>query len=265
MRHIILAVITGTRHYSGCHGVWNHRQLYCLFNSLLKLTITKEIKFRITDSLKWLHRWPVESPHRGPIMRREIPCTSACNMSHWVTRHRALQWRHNEHNGVSNHRRLDCLFNRLFRHRSKKTSNICVTGLCGGNSPVTGEFPWQRASSKSPHRGPTMRRQIPCKSSCNMSHWVTRHRALQWRHYERNGFSNHRRLDCLLNRLFRHRSKKTSNLCVTGLCGGNSPVTGEFPWQRASIAEYVSIWWRHNGVTYRHPSSTSVTGSGLKE
>ena len=26
-----------------------------------------------------------------------------------------LQWRHNEHNGVSNHRRLHCLLNRLFR------------------------------------------------------------------------------------------------------------------------------------------------------
>ena len=33
-----------------------------------------------------------------------------------------------------------------------------------------------------------------------------------------------------LNRLsFRHRSKKTSKLCATGLCVGNSPVTGESP------------------------------------
>ena len=28
---------------------------------------------------------------------------------------------------------------------------------------------------------------------------------LQWRHYERGGVSNHQRLDCLLNRLFRRR------------------------------------------------------------
>ena len=41
-----------------------------------------------------------------------------------------------------------------------------------------------------------------------------------------------------------HRSKKTSKLCVTGLCEGNSPVTGEFLAQRASNAENVSIWWR---------------------
>ena len=37
----------------------------------------------------------------------------------------------------------------------------------------------------------------------------------------------------------------TSKLRVTGLCAGNSPVTGEFPAQKASNAENVSIWWRH--------------------
>ena len=42
------------------------------------------------------------------------------------------------------------------------------------------------------------------------------------------------------------RSKKTSNLRVSGLYAGNIPVTGEFPAQRASNAENVSIWWRHH-------------------
>ena len=32
----------------------------------------------------------------------------------------------------------------------------------------------------------------------------------------------------------------------SGLCAGNSPVTGEFPAQIASNAENVSIWWRHH-------------------
>ena len=40
---------------------------------------------------------------------------------------------------------------------------------------------------------------------------------------------NSRRLDCLLIRLFRRRSKKTSKLRVTDLCAGNSPETDEFP------------------------------------
>ena len=71
--------------------------------------------------------------------------------------------------------------------------------------------------------------------------------ALRWRHNKRDGISNHQPHDCVLNRLFRHKSKKTSKLCVTGLCEGNSPVTGQFPSQRASKAENVSIWWRHHG------------------
>ena len=48
-----------------------------------------------------------------------------------------LQWRDNKRDGVSNHRRIDCLSNRLFRRRSKKTSTLRVTGLCEENSPVT--------------------------------------------------------------------------------------------------------------------------------
>ena len=63
--------------------------------------------------------------------------------------------------------------------------------------------------------------------------------SLQWHHNERDGVSNHQPHDCLLNRLFRRRSKKTSKLRVTGLCAGNSPGTDEFPAQMASTAENV--------------------------
>ena len=69
---------------------------------------------------------------------------------------------------------------------------------------------------------------------------------LQWRHNERDGVSDHQPHDCLLNRLFRRRSKKTSKLRVTGLSAGNSPVTVEFPAQMASNGDNVSIWWRHH-------------------
>ena len=41
---------------------------------------------------------------------------------------------------------------------------------------------------------------------------------LQWPHNERDDVSNHQPHDCLLNHLFRRRSKKTSKLRVTGLC-----------------------------------------------
>ena len=45
-----------------------------------------------------------------------------------------------------------CLFNNLFRRRSKKTSKLRVTGLCEENlpGPVT-----------SPNKGPVMRKMFP--------------------------------------------------------------------------------------------------------
>ena len=64
----------------------------------------------------------------------------------------SLQWRHNGHDGVSNHQPNDCLFYHLFKHRSKKTSKLRVTGICEGNSPETGEFP---------HKGPVTRKMFP--------------------------------------------------------------------------------------------------------
>ena len=95
---------------------------------------------------------------------------------------------------------------------------------------------------------------------------------LQWRH---NGHdvSNHQPHDCLLNHLFRHISKKTSKLHITGLYAENSPGTGESPALMASNAENVSIWWRHHvylmnscdQFTHIHQSSFSVSKVNLKD
>ena len=71
---------------------------------------------------------------------------------------------------------------------------------------------------------------------------------LRWRHNGRDTVLNHQPHHCLLNRLFRCRSKKTSKLSVTDLCVGNSPGTAEFPTQMASNAENVSIWLRHHAI-----------------
>ena len=68
----------------------------------------------------------------------------------------------------------------------------------------------------------------------------------EWRHNGSDGISNHQPHECLLNCLFRRRSKETTKLHVTGLCEGNSPVTSESPAQMASYAENVSIGWRHH-------------------
>ena len=63
-----------------------------------------------------------------------------------------LWWRHNERIGISNHQHLHCLLKCSFTHRSKKTSQLCITGLCEGNSlwPVN-----------SPHNGPVTRKMFP--------------------------------------------------------------------------------------------------------
>ena len=59
---------------------------------------------------------------------------------------------------------------------------------------------------------------------------------LDWRHDGRDGVSNHQPHDCLLNRLFKRRPKKTSQLCVTGVCGRT----------KGKWHENIAIWWRHH-------------------
>ena len=66
--------------------------------------------------------------------------------------HHPLHWRHNDHDGVSNHQSHGCLLNRLFRRRSKKSSKLRVTGLGVGNSPGPVNYP---------HKGPVTRKIIP--------------------------------------------------------------------------------------------------------
>ena len=86
--------------------------------------------------------------------------------------------------------------------------------------------------------------------------WTKTMVTLQWRHNGRNTVSDHQPYDCLLNRLFRRRSKKTSKLRVTGLCAVNSPGTGEFPAQMASKKIYTTIHLYING----HKNELSLAG-----
>ena len=83
---------------------------------------------------------------------------------------------------------------------------------------------------------------------------------LWWRYNERDDISKHQPHVYLLSHLFGHRSKKTSKLHVTGLCAGNSPLTGEFPTQWASNGEKVSIWWCHHVTQYCDITSMGRTG-----
>ena len=62
-----------------------------------------------------------------------------------------------------------------------------------------------------------------CINHCAGDGLVNNCQTLRWRHNDHDRVSNHQPHGCLLNRLFRRRSKKTSKLRVTGLCVGNSP------------------------------------------
>ena len=75
---------------------------------------------------------------------------------------RTLQWRHNDHDGVSNHQPHGCLLNRLFGRRSKKTSKLHVTGLGAGNSP---------GPVNSPHKWPVTRKIFPFDDVIMESAW----------------------------------------------------------------------------------------------
>ena len=78
-------------------------------------------------------------------------------------------------------------------------------------------------------------------------HWLVHPMALQWRHNGRDGVSNHQTHDCLLNHLFRRRSRKTSKLSVIGLYEGNAPVTCEFP-HKGPVTRKIHLMtasWNH--------------------
>ena len=108
------------------------------------------------------------------------------------------------------------------------TSFLCKVIICRTLTPI----------------GLIRKYQTPKPDVSNKPHLL----ALQCRPNECHGASYHQPHECLRNRLFRRRSNKTAKFRVTGLCAGNSPVTGEFPAQRASYAESVFIWWRHHGM-----------------
>ena len=105
--------------------------------------LAMELRLSCTNPPISLHGnayWPfVKGIHRSPVHSAQ---QKSNNVETW-----SVQWRHNEHNDISNHRHLDCLLHCFFRHRSNKTSKFRVTGLCEGNSPGTGEFTAQRASN----------------------------------------------------------------------------------------------------------------------
>ena len=76
--------------------------------------------------------------------------------------------------------------------------------------------------------------------------------ALRWRHNGHDSVSNHQPHGCLLNRLFRRRSKRKSKLRVTGLCVGihrgpvNSPHKWPVTWKMFPFDDIIMGCWQAN-------------------
>ena len=88
----------------------------------------------------------IEGRHVHRVLFDLEVATAVDHLEYTIT----LQWCHNEPNGVSNHRRLDCLLNRLFGPRFK------IKGL--RHWPLWGIHRW---SVNSPHKGPVTRKMFP--------------------------------------------------------------------------------------------------------
>ena len=144
---------------------------------------------------------------------------------------------------------------RVAHARSDMHQGTCVKHMlwCMLGSLTSG-FLWSRWREKRSRPSRRMRKtqfyvygKRPIRHSPKLNQFKSQSSmTLRWRHNDHAGVSNHQPHGCLLNRLFRRKSKKASKLRVTGLCAGNSPGTGEFPAQMASYAENNSIWWRHH-------------------
>ena len=92
-----------------------------------------------SDTLISSSPWPILVKRVNVHEPFDGDTTRECNFNEC-----SLRWRHNGCGSVSNHQPYDCLLNRLFRRRSKKTSKLRVTGLCAGihRGPVNSPHKW---------------------------------------------------------------------------------------------------------------------------
>ena len=129
-------------------GISQYHYSDVIMSTMASQTISLTIVYLGTDQRKHqspaslafvmgIHRWPVNSPRKGPVTREMVPFDDVIMLwllvaiSHVhrligmnvlfteeiplrVGVHITLPWRHNERDCVSNHQRLDCFLSCLF-------------------------------------------------------------------------------------------------------------------------------------------------------
>ena len=134
----------------------------CVFHDNVCIWIKLLLRCFIMASLKFRLRFPWSDHVTFYNGRRDIGAISVLNDS-WnndnlfvkhkrVAIGRTLHWRHNGCDGVSNHQPHDCLFNGLFRRRSKKHESSASLAFVRGI---------HRGPVNSPHKGPETRKMFP--------------------------------------------------------------------------------------------------------
>ena len=158
----------------------------------------------------------------------------------------SLRWRHNGHDGVSNHQPHHCLLNRLFGCRSKKHQSSASLAFVRGI---------HRGPVNFPHKWPVTRKMFPFDDVIMyLEGWLTQvdtwtygkcvgdtHQRSVWFLMQRCKWST--RIKSISLRMsitftgckltiswWRHQMETFSALLA--ICAGNSPVSGEFPAQR---------------------------------
>ena len=106
------------------HKTISHNAPLC--NKTVPISVTKWCVVGHGTGAFWdLWEWSIEFEPNVCIINRPDFAYHV-----WPKIGNTLRWRHNGHDSVSNHQPRDCFLNRLFRHRSKKTSKLRITGLC---------------------------------------------------------------------------------------------------------------------------------------
>ena len=60
--------------HNGRDSVSNHQPYYCLLNHLFKRRLNKKHQSFASPAFVWgIHRWSVNSPHKGPVTRKMFP------------------------------------------------------------------------------------------------------------------------------------------------------------------------------------------------
>ena len=130
---ITSAVIISTKplHISLYHFVSRRYTVMIAYGHVDNIQILWKTNINL-NNIKHFNTFHRSNTNWNVVLAYDISCSLLAGSPSLWSNFESLQWRHNRHDGVSNHQPHHCLLNRLFKRRSKKTSKL--NGLCEGRS-----------------------------------------------------------------------------------------------------------------------------------